>query len=74
MSHNLKSNVENMQREIKYQVMSLVDYLLEEIKNLQEENAAQSETIINKVDIIVGQKKILARQRNLIDSMKRVAA
>ena len=67
MSHNLKSNVENMQKEVKYQVMSLVDYLLEEISN--------RDAIIAKQDeIILGQKDVIVSYKNQVSGMKRVAA
>ena len=67
MSHNLKSNVENMQKEVKYRVMGLTDYLLEEISNRDAVIAKQDE-------IILGQKDVIISYKNQVVGMKRVAA
>ena len=74
MSHNRQDNVCRMRDEIEYKVLDLADYLLEEIKTLQEENAAQSEALIVKEDVIIGQRTVIVKYKNLLDGMKRVAA
>ena len=67
MSHSRQDNVCRMRDTIEYKVLDLTDYLLEEIKNLEEEKAAQD-------TIIIGQRDVIIKYKSLLDGMKKVAA
>ena len=74
MSHNRQDKVDDLRNNIEYKVLDLTDYLLEEVRRLEEEKAEQAEALIAKEDIIIGQKGVIVKYKNLLGGMKRVAA